>query len=179
MAFEESRLRFNFLEGHWEHLVKYDEEKDYRKLEQSIPGTKGVDFIGISNHDIFFFEVKNYRGHKIASKQKIDELEIIVAQKVRDTLGGIVGGVRNSTNREESWQQHLKFLGDKKKRLNIVLWIEEDPRHRQPKEQNIYSQILTQKLKQHLSWLSCKVIVANKANNPIIDKLQVDFLPEH
>lgn len=174
MVFEESYLRFEFRDGDWSDLVKYDEEKDYRNLENSMPATKAVDFVGISGGSIHFIEVKNYRGHRIESKPKIEELDIIIAQKVRDTLAGIVGGVRNSTHKEELWAQHLAHLSDKNKRLHISLWMEEDSHI--PDRLKVSGGTLTQKLKKRLSWLSGRVIVANKANNPLEGKLQVEFL---
>lgn len=176
MVFEESHLRFNFHDEEWDHLVKYDEEKDYRKLGNSIPGTKGVDFIGISREIIYFIEVKNYRGYRLESKPKIAELDIIVAQKVRDTLAGLLGGIRNSTHKKEIWSKHLAHVGDKKKQLNILLWMEED----NPNEgrQKVYKNILGKNLKRRMSWLSSRIIIVDKTSNPLEERLQVDFLPD-
>ena len=176
MEFSESRLRFEFREVEWNALVKYDDETDYQKLKNNVPKTKAVDFVGISNENLYLIEVKNYRGHRIASKPKIEEIDIILAQKVRDTLAGMVGGVRNSTHRQELWAKHLAHLAEKGKKLQVILWMEEDSRV--PARLKVSAGTLTKQLKKRMSWLSCQVIVANKANNPLEGKLQVDFLAE-
>jgi len=176
MEFTESRLRFEFQEEEWDALIKYDNEADYQKIKRSIPGTKAVDFVGISNENLYFIEVKNYRGHRIESKPKVEELDTIIAQKVRDTLAGIMGGVRNSTHKEKKWQKHLSHLSDKNKPVHIILWMEEEPPNRFiSKRQKVSRDTLTQKLKKRTSWLSGRVIVANKAHNPLEGKLQVSF----
>lgn len=120
--------------------------------------------------------MKNYRGYRIESKPKIEELDIIVAQKVRDTLAGVLGGVRNSTHKEEVWRQHLAHLSDKIKRLHIILWMEDDSPN--PKRQKVFRDVLIQRLKKRLSWLSNRIIISDRDHNPLKSKLQVDFLPE-
>jgi hypothetical protein len=184
MILEESRLRFNFDDTRWSHLLKYDESKDYKNLCEAIEDTKAVDFIGILNREVLsLIEVKNFRGYRIENIPRSSELDLEIAQKVRDTLAGIVGGARNSTHHKEIWKNYLQFLKDENRTLHIVLWLEEDTPPRLSPEKSKRQAIakggtINARLKKRLSWLNAKVIVANHqlANNPYQDSLTVEFL---
>ena len=58
MTFQESNLQFVFDDAKWEHLLEFDEETDFKFAQESVPGTKGVDFSGILKMDtLVLFEV--------------------------------------------------------------------------------------------------------------------------
>lgn len=173
-VFEESQLKFEFDDEQWSCLIRYDQTRDYQNICNSISGTKGVDFIGLfKESELFLFEIKNYRGHRIESKPKIEVLDQEVAQKVRDTIAGIVGGARNSTNQKEDWERILSILKDDNQSLKFILWIEEDkPPRKSPTPRNI---IINNKLKRKLSWLKPRIFTANRDDNPC-EGLTVSFL---
>ena len=60
MEIEESRLKFKFPDK--SHVIKFDDTKFYRNLFNSLPESKGIDFIAIENDSISFIEVKNCIG---------------------------------------------------------------------------------------------------------------------
>ncbi len=114
--FEESHLRFEFGEE-WTLVEQYDEHADFDEIKDAVSETKGVDFVGIlQNEALYFFEVKNFRGHRISSKGRFreddDPIWLEVAQKVRDTIAGIIGGNRMSLDAEEQlkWRKFSDYL---------------------------------------------------------------------
>ena len=156
-------------------IIKYDDTKDYHKVRDGVDGTKGVDFVASTTKQFYLIEIKNYRGHRIQSKSKIQELDLQIAQKVRDTLAGIVGGTRNSTHRQADWRHFLKLLMDGIS-IHVLLWMEED---RLPsKLRKSAAGIMNRRLKQRLSWLTANVMVINKTNNPLNEFLQAEFIPD-
>lgn len=183
MQFEESRLTFDFDDEAWSYLLKYDESKDYKNLQESIEDTKAVDFTGVLHKEtLALIEVKNFRGYRIENIPRIPELDLEIAQKVRDTLAGIVGGARNSTNLPETWQNYLSYLQNGHKSVHVVLWLEEDlppqlPNEKQQKRMQARGGSINSRLKRRLGWLNAKIIVANHAieNNPYADSLKVAF----
>ncbi|MBK7873482.1 MAG: hypothetical protein IPJ74_23865 [Saprospiraceae bacterium] len=182
MIFEESRLCFDFDDENWSHLLKYDESKDYENLSEAIDDTKAVDFTGVLKNEILsLIEVKNFRGYRIENIPRISELDLEIAQKVRDTLAGVIGGVRNSTHAKQTWQKYLQFLQDENKPIHVVLWLEEDaPPRLSPEKSNrkiaAKGGSINARLKKRLGWLNAKVIVANQINNPYSESLKVTFL---
>jgi len=128
MIFTESKLEFDFDEAIWNGLKKMDSHPDYKKLE-ILNGSKAVDFIGFCGNNLFFIEVKNFRGHGIENTYRTskngDKLMDEVGRKVKDTLACMIGGARNSTNSKQDWQECISHLRDDR-RIKIVLWMEED-----------------------------------------------------
>lgn len=165
-------------------MLKYDESKDYKNLSEAIEDTKAVDFTGILQNEILvLIEVKNFRGHRIVNKPRIWELDLEIAQKVRDSLAGIAGGARNSTHLKETWQRYFQFLKEENCAIHVVLWLEEDiqPQFSTEKSNRKIAAkggSINARLKKRLSWLNAKVIVANQQNNPYPNRLEVGFLPE-
>ena len=180
MIFEEigSSLIFEFDETAWSYLMKYDsdgqnKQVDYDKLKNAIEGTKAVDFIGIfRNSHLNLIEIKNYKFNPIDPN-----LNILaeIAQKVRDTMAGIIGGSRHSTHQKENWHHHLQYLINSTKDVRIILWLEDDrPLDKRLKTRN--SNYLTI-LKKKLSWLTSNVKISNIADNDFGDALKVSNLP--
>ncbi len=186
MKYNESNLFFDFSDEKWSYLMQYDVETDFKKIKDAIQGTKAVDFIGICNQNILtLIEVKNFRGHRIENKPRIengdDPIEQEVALKVRDTLAGIVGANRNATHKKEYWENYFAFLQNEKKRVEVILWLEKDDDPRpsivQIKREKVYGGTIAKKLKQKLSWLTPYVSVADTENNTLA-ALTVTFQKE-
>jgi|APTNR8051073442_1049403.scaffolds.fasta_scaffold00490_19 ribosomal protein L25 (general stress protein Ctc) len=183
MEFLESNLKFTFDDNSWSDLIQYDKTTDCRNLQHAISGTKAVDFIGVlQKHTLTLslFEVKNFREHRIENKARVNNGELIeeFAQKVRDTMAGIVGGAQNSSHLKVTWKKYIKLLSGEE--VHVVCWIEED---RRPNYSSVYKNRhkakasgLVQEIKRKLSWLTTKVMVADTANNPYKDTLQVSFI---
>ncbi|HFA51918.1 MAG TPA: hypothetical protein ENJ95_23120 [Bacteroidetes bacterium] len=184
ITFKESGLKFEFDTGHWSALMQYDEQKDYKNLNEAIEGTKAVDFIGIwDEKKLVIIEVKNFRGHRIENLQRVipkghDPLAVEFAKKIRDTMPGIIGGARNSTHSKEKWKEYLKILADENYQVHAVLWLEEDPPPDSfpDRKQIIMQSTFRKNLKKGLSWLTSRVEVVNINSNPYPNTLTVNYL---
>jgi hypothetical protein len=130
---DEGKLRFEF-ESQW-RVARYDgDEKTapahafYQNQVSRLPGTKAVDFVGILvGEGGYLIEVKDFRGYRVQNKKRLSsrDLAIEVAQKVRDTIAGLVGAVRNETNPSILTESGL-LLFKKSETVRIVLWLEDD-----------------------------------------------------
>lgn len=180
-TFVESDLKFEFSSNWW--VVQYDDLTDYNNLKNTVEGSKAVDFIGILSHKtLVFFEIKNFRGYRIENKPRLgvghDPLELEIAQKVRDTLAGIAAAARNSTHLRTEWQRVLSFLQNEKKNVEVVLWLEENrtPQYEATrKRMQAKGGMLSQRLKQKLSWLTNRVFVCSISDSPYKENLDVSF----
>ena len=173
-----SSLTFEFDDSAWTYLMKYDSDAqnkqvDYDKIKNAIEGTKAVDFIGIfQNNQLNLIEVKNYKFNPLDANH---DIIAEIAQKVRDTMAGIIGGSRHSTHQKEYWHHHLQYLTNPAKDVRITLWLEDDkPLDKRLKTRN--SNYLTT-LKKKLSWLTSNVKISNIADNDFGDALKVSNLP--
>ncbi len=184
IEFTESNIVFSFDATKWSFLMQYDDQTDYKKI--TIPKTKAVDFIGIVDRRILsFIEIKNLKGHRIENKHRTerntDPIDIEMAEKVRDTLAGIVGAARHSTHLKDTFLQYQSFLSNIKKDIHVVLWLEQDPIPLPNAIQNKRMQAsggnLTIRLRQKLAWLTPYVSVVNSENYDYKDSLSVKFLP--
>ncbi len=181
-TFIESDLKFEFSSNWW--VVQYDDLTDYSKLKNTVEKSKAVDFIGIlSNKTLVFFEIKNFRGYRIENKPRLeagdDPLELEIAKKVRDTLAGVAAASRNSTHLKAEWQRVLSFLQNERINVEIVLWLEEDktPQYEATrKRMQAKGGMLSQRLKQKLSWLTNRVFVCSISDNQYTESLGVSFL---
>jgi hypothetical protein len=186
ITFVESGMHFSFDASKWTHLIQYDAVRDYKKLENAIEKTKAVDFLGVlDNRILSFIEVKNFKGHRIENKPRVengdDPLELEVAQKVRDTLAGISGAVRHSTNLKNHFATYHQFIANSKKDIHVVLWLEEDnsplPTPVRDKRNKGWGGNLTARLRKKMIWLTPHVSVVDSESNPYSDSLNVTFLP--
>jgi hypothetical protein len=163
-TFKEGNLDVRFSD--WEKVIQFDKHIDYEKVKNIIPNTKGIDFVGIRNGKAFFLEMTDFRNHKedknikIQLNDKGNELMIEVAEKVKSTLACVLAAARNSTNESDFWKSIISIIQDSKKDVSIILWIGiDDARINFSKAK---AGIYTQTLKQKLSWLTSKVMVANQ-----------------
>ncbi|MHC5538328.1 hypothetical protein ACYOEI_08875 [Singulisphaera rosea] len=162
-TFEEGFLTFVF-DDEW-LAVKYDEHPDYRGRIRNLPETKAVDFAAIgSGNALFLIEVKDFRGHRIENRDRLrdDDLAIEVAQKVRDTIAGIIAA--HHRGNVADWERFAQRLLSTDPPVRVLLWLEEDI-HAGPlgRSENRAS-VLVDRLKRHLRWLTTKVFVTNLAS---------------
>jgi len=123
VVWEEGKLRFEF-SARWQ-IVKLDQHPQYRQGIEKLDGTKAVDFVGLFNQrDLYFIEVKDFRGHRIENKQRLrsGELALEMGQKVRDSLACLIAGCRTTTD-EKLWQPLVQRLVRRDSVIRIVLWL--------------------------------------------------------
>ena len=100
---EKRFLRFRFHDT-WV-AIKYDDHGDYNERIERLPETKAVDFVAVlDQRSLYFIEAKDFRGHRIENRDRVHdgELAIEVAQKVRDTIAGIVAAHHRGSTEEWS-----------------------------------------------------------------------------
>lgn len=172
-CFEEGKLAFDFGDG-WE-VLDFDKLPDYRKASLMLPGTKGVDFLGIYGDDLYLIEVKDFRGRKIADEEN---LLLEVAQKMRDTLACILAFYRTS-NRDKDWQPYFDLLRKKETRIKVVFWLEKVPAHKVIRDSYRYERatsefsILQNTLKRKLKWLTSHVLVCSQVTQGSLPEMEV------
>lgn len=185
MIIEESNLRFEFAEDNW-WVVKFDEHINYTKVNDSLSGTKAVDFLGIYNNEsLVLFEVKNFRNHTADPSTKArladyaEELTTEIAQKVRDSIACIVASIRTTTNDAERWEQINKIITTNK-RISIIAWVEEDIKANTPyykQKTKAHLSVRINKLKNKLHWLNAKVSMESIKNTGIVfEGLSINYL---
>ena len=155
-------------------------------LSGSVPEEEGtteaqreaiLDFVGRFARSLFLIEVKDFRGHRIENKKRFmhGELAVEVAQKVRDTLAGIVGVSGEGRTDCATWKPFLDAAVGRP--VRVVLWLEQDAPP--GKAKGIVDQVnntLKQHLEQNLRWLNAHVLVASLADKASLQELQVKNL---
>lgn len=195
---EESGLIFGFPEGN--ETLKYDDTAYYRKLFNSLPGCKGVDFITVGKNAIAFIEVKNCTGDEgncswrtvpnnkkrdtSATKVNVDgrdSLDIEVSQKVAMTLAALAGARSFGERKEitEEFQSIIdvvfseNFAKDRKKKY-VILFLEGDfASHTRSKKMIMDS--LQESINKKMKWLDCTVSVVDSStyNRKIIEEVSL------
>lgn len=176
MDFTEEYQRFSFDDSTW-LVLKYDEETAYRERIANLAETKGVDFIGIHASDLYLIEVKDFRNFRIQTQPRLTsgELSIEVGQKARDTVAGIIGAYRTSSD-PQKWEAFAKKLTASNKVIRIVVWLEYDlPTHNTARDK-VRASVDTKVYKKQLSWLTSQVLVVNQSSNTV-PNLVVTNLP--
>lgn len=171
----EKRICFDFYDKRWEHVVKFDEHPDYKKIEK-LNNSKAVDFLSISNRDICFIEIKDFKNYRIENKPRLrqggNELMTEVAIKVKDSLACIVAANRNSTNDRKMWSKAVDILSNINKNIIVILWLEQDKdkewRKLNSKRLKLRKFDYKKTLEEKLSWL-----LPTKSNIQILN--QQDF----
>lgn len=183
---EESRLKFGYQEG--SHVVKFDDTKYYRNSFNSLPESKGVDFVVVQRDSISFIEVKNCLGDEgncrwriipdnrkrmtASTKVNIDgrnSLDIEVSQKVAMTLAALVGA--RSFWEDKSSLEDLKeivetvfskdFVNNKKKKY-VILFLEGNFGSHTRTKKMIMSD-LQRSINKKMRWMNCKVSVVDSS----------------
>lgn len=173
---DEGFLRFRF-DDRW-IVIKYDDHRDYREKIGRLADTKAIDFATVlDSSNLFFIEVKDFRGYRIQNRQRVrdGDLAIEVAQKVRDTIAGIVAAHHRGNT--EEWNQFINCLTNLRHPARVVLWLEDDlppgPKGRRPNQ----ASVLIDRLKQHLRWLTPRVMVVGSTVGAAPEGLTVFSLP--
>jgi len=193
---EEGYLAFEFGER-W-RVLKLDEHRYYREHIGKIDETKAVDFVGIfDDKKLYFIEVKDFRGYRIENKDrflrgKLSECQLIegecrllkgesplsveIAQKVRDSIAGLIGAYRTSSE-YEYWEPYVTLLCHKKRDIRVILWLEHDlPSHFALRRKAMES-VSTKAFKAKLKWLTHSVFVYNSKKHDLPD-VKVSNLPK-
>ncbi len=168
-TFEEGNLAFDF-DDSW-HVLKYDEETDYRSMVSGLQATKGVDFIGVQDGTtLFFIEVKDFRGHRIEARDRLHggALADEIGHKVRDTVAGIVGFQRTSTVRD-IWRPFLERLADTDELVKAIVWLENDLPRNWRQRRKVQRSISTNVFKRRIKWLTSRVLVCSVGENCLPD----------
>ena len=171
---DEGRLRFEFDDA-WT-VVKYDDTVEYAHIRDQTEA-KGVDFVGLiaagsSRFVIHLIEVKDFRGHRIENAPRIRDgkLALEVAQKVRDTVAGLIGACRTS-GEAQPWQRFAGALHRRRDEVRVVLWLELDrPPTRGAVSQRTFRRmkgktdlsVLTASLKKGSRWLTARTLVVDQ-----------------
>ena len=162
---EEEFQRFTFDEN-WV-VFKYDDTgTGYFAIRDAVAGSRACDFLGLwTNSVAYLIEVKDFRGHRIPNKPRLGkgELALEVAQKVRDTLAGVVSGCRRGDGKYP-WSELRNHLTGPRHEVIVVLCPEDDGL-RDKAELGVQAEAIRQKL----AWLCPKVRVVSQRINP--DKL--------
>lgn len=166
LSFSESRLEFHFAEG-WQ-VIKYDDEPAYRKMTELMPGMKGIDFLALHDDVLYFIEVKNFRNASTGEDVRLNSDALVhqVAQKVRDSLAGMIGAYRNAQE-PIVWQRFANHVVARERPVRVVLWLG----HRfSTAENKVQQSVLLNQLKKALAWLTPHVWVADEATNPFLER---------
>lgn len=152
----EDRLRFTFERPAWD-AVKWDADPAYLHGLQRSDG-KAVDLIAtLHRRSLQLFEVKDPRGHWIEYRDRTpnDALAQIVADKVRDTLAGLL--FARGRFPDDHLLAHLKTLFERTERVLVVLWLESF------ELQPALALTLEGLIERKLQWLKPKVVVTSRA----------------
>jgi len=159
---QEKRQRFVF-DQRWQ-VAKYDQESPCKALLRALPGSKAIDFCGRTSDRVFLIEVKDFRTHHGENRERLDPstaaLAREVAEKVRDSIAGIVGAGRTSDDR--FWAHVGKSCGSPAVKLVIVLWMEIDSHGQSAQQMKPKLDAHLKKLKEHLRWTGAHVMLLNE-----------------
>jgi hypothetical protein len=165
MEFIEGYQRFTFDDQFWT-VFKYDHEAAYQDRIQKLPETKAVDFVGMHHKNVYFIEAKDFRGYRIENKNRLldEALPVEIGQKVRDTIAGIIGAYR-TTSDPGRWEMLAKTLTARNSMVRVVVWLEYDMPAQNPARQKVRASVESNVFKKKLFWLTPRVFVTNQANH--------------
>ncbi|RJP35307.1 MAG: hypothetical protein C4547_09660 [Phycisphaerales bacterium] len=174
MRIDERFLAFEFSDL-WQ-VIKYDESVQHTQRMQLLD-SKGVDVVALHPNLIMFLEIKDFRGRRIENKYKFGgSLARTVAQKVRDSVAGVVGqvGVDSSPS---TWTATAKSLIDRRANVIVVLFVEQELResvNRRKARMTVEGGLL----KRHLRWLAARSLVVDRDTYcDLLPDIQVMSLP--
>ncbi len=122
VSLNEGRLIFQFPDD--AIVSQYDDWAFYRnQFNSCFGGTKAIDLLYVDAEATWFIEVKDYRTNR---RTKAIDLGSEVATKVRDTLAGLVAAKSNANEHQERrWARQALA----KRRINVVLHLEQPIKH--------------------------------------------------
>ena len=167
MTLREGDLDFTF-DASWAVCSHWEEEPARRALKSQASGSHCVDLVALQKGpkgSLFLIEVKDYRTSEKtpSTREKLADggvsLADLVAMKVRDTIAGLVGGVR--MDRDGLWRPCVEALVDRE--VWVVLWIEHAAIDAgstvQGKRAKVGALSLQDSLKKRCRWISAKVAI--------------------
>jgi hypothetical protein len=166
----EDRLRFTFERPAWD-AVKWDDDPAYRDGLQRLGG-RAVDIVAtLERRSLRLFEVKDPRGHAVEYHDRVsnEELAQIVADKVRDTIAGLV--FARDRHSGDHLLVHLRtlFVG-RTERVMVILWLE-TPGLDQPR-----AVMLAGLIERKLRWMNSSVTVTSRALWPGMGGVTVESM---
>lgn len=168
VTLREEDLDFTF-DSSWSVARHWDSERVRRALRDQVPGSRGVDLVGVrdSAHTLFLIEVKDYRvseGRGSTRKRLAEEgreLAEIVATKARDTVAGLIGAAR--ADRDPDWAVTRHALDE---RVWVVLWIEhagiEHGTSVRGRRSRVGAGVLAESIRRRCRWLKADAIVCSR-----------------
>lgn len=183
---EESRLKFGFPDD--SKVIKFDDTIFYRKFFNTLPNSKGIDFIAVETDNISFIEIKNCIGDEGNCRWRIfpnnqkrdtsrthvnidgrDSLDIEVPEKVAMTLAALFGAKSFESSKEsveelEEIQKAMfsKDFSDDRKKKYVILFLEGDFGGHTRTKKMIMSE-LQRSMNTKMRWLNCKVSVVDSS----------------
>jgi len=174
IEFTEGRQAFCFSED-W-YAAKYDNGAGHARLQRGV-SSKAVDFCAVSadSNRSVLIEVKDFRGHGTENRERIKPetkaLALEVAQKVRDSLAGVLGQVRVDGG---GWRRLGRALANPDSELLIILWMELDSHARPAITIKPCLDAHAKVLKERLAWTGARVLVLSElVGGNILDGLRV------
>jgi len=164
IVIQEGRLRFFFPEE-WQ-VIKYDECRFQQQKALKCQNTKVVDILALSETELFMIEAKDFRGDRIANKNRIDSAELAIefAQKIKDSMASLYGAHRHASSELEIF---CKYLFSKKiNKVTVILFLEEDrplPKTKQAKQARL---VLMTVIERQLKFLKVRTNIYNRDNLP-------------
>ena len=153
----EQQLVFTFADG--VKPSQYDAWAFYRNQFNAVcGGTKAVDFVCLDGDKLWLIEVKDYRRH---SRTKVVDLGDEVADKVRDTLAGLVAA---SCNANEAEERRMARQAVRSSRLRVVLHLEQARKPSKLFPLAVAPDDVLLKLKQRLKAVDSHPMVVDQSN---------------
>lgn len=124
---DEGKIRLRFKDC---DVLKWDDHPSFLEGLGKVPNTRAVDFVLKTPDDlVVLLELKDFRGHRIENKKKFDpyELPTQVAEKVRDTLAGMLWSCGRDGLRDDVVHRVTKRVSAcRREKLLVVLWLDQD-----------------------------------------------------
>jgi hypothetical protein len=153
----EGKLAFEFQKPTWV-AVKWDTETGYQNGLRRIDAS-AVDILATMHQStVCMIEVKDPRGYRIEYRNSnpVEKLAATIADKVRDTIAGIV--YARDRHPGDHLHIHLKTVFQERvSRPLVVLWLEGI------EVQPALATTLTSLIEKKLVWLKPKVLVTSRA----------------
>lgn len=154
---KEGRLTFTFPKNSC--ASKYDEWSFYRnQFNSAFGGTKAVDIVYADSGSAWLIEVKDYRTSR---RTKTIDLGDEIAQKVRDSLAGMVAAQCNANAIQEKGLAKRMLS---RKKIRVVLHLEQPIQHSKLFPRAIDPSKILIKLKQLLKSVDAHPFVVDQDN---------------
>lgn len=178
---DERALSFTF-SAEWKAVIKWDGTEFYRKRVQQLVGTDAVDIVALADSRLLFIEVKDYRWPTTTPNLWGVQLAQKVAEKIRDTIAGLIGAARMAGEGAKSaagdWTAIGQQLANKATPLFIVLWFETGNYYRNSDLRKKALSDMAQQIKSRLGWLTTRVFVYDLTDGHNLPGLSVVNLPK-